>query len=664
MPNHARSHKRGQPFVLLVTTVMALLLASAPMSVPALAEWQHNNKINSLEYKQQFGYWEVLDLPEEFKLNTIHAAALPTGKILLVAGSGNNRDNFNAYHNDNQIKVLKTLLLDPSTMETKLIETPADFFCAGHALMHSGNLIIAGGTSGYEVLEENVKKPAGGMSIYNENPDSSERTFKKGTEFVSPTGKVYVSTEDVILPPAHKIDRGNGDVTIHRGETKVFVEAVGEDDSYLTTKLEQYSLKGLEGTDQQNIYGQGGPMTREKQDFRGDDFTYEFDPIKEQYVRVGNLKESRWYATLPVLTSGDVLAVSGLDNIGEITTTTERYDPDKKTWEWGPDRPLPTYPALFRTANPDVLFFSGSSAGYGPEDVGRKPGFWNVVTNSFTPVEGLRDTAILETSGSVVLPPTKGSNDGSQSNRVMLVGGGGIGESPLVTDRTDIIDLNAKNPHYTPGPDLPDPLRYINLTVTPWDEVFANGGSKQYRAKNNSYSFKSFSINPTTNSLTPMADEPVGRNYHSGSLLLKDGRILVFGGDPLYNDKDNTTPGKFEQRIEIFTPPQFFRGEKPQIHSHQSEGAIKAKRGSEVKLHIHDKPESVRYARLIPPSSTTHVTNIEQRSVGAIVKTDKYGNVTVTLPKDENVLPNGWYMLFIVNDQDIPSDAVMVEIAR
>lgn len=662
MPDNKYAHKRGQPIILLITTVVSLLIASMPMSVPALAQWKHNNKINSLEYKQEFGFWEVIDLPEEFKLNTIHAAALPTGKVLLVAGTGNNEEAFNKYSNEGNIQVLKTAILDPGTMDVKLIETPADLFCAGHALLHSGSLLVAGGTSGYEKLEGTVTKPAGGITIYNESPDGGARTIKKGTKFTSESGKVYVSTESVVLEPAHKIDRGGGDVTIHRAQEKVFVEAIEPDTSYITNGSEKFSVEGMQGQDKQNIYAQGGPMTLNQQDFRGDDVSYEFDPIKEEYVRVGDLNESRWYPSLPVLTNGEVLAVSGLDNAGQITTTTERYSPSKKTWEWGPDRALPTYPALFRTSIPDVLFYSGSSAGYGPENVGREPGFWNVKTNSFNPVSGLRDTDILETSGSVVLPPKKASNDSSQSNRVMVAGGGGIGESKLVTNRTDVIDLDSANPVYTPGPNLPEALRYINLTVTPWDEVFANGGSHDYRAKNNSYSFKSFSINPTNNSIKMLADEPVGRTYHSGSLLLKDGRILVFGGDPLYSDKDNTTPGKFEQRLEIFTPPQFFRGERPTLHDeNHGSGKVQAKRGSEIKLHS-DNANDIKYARLIPPSSTTHVTNIDQRSVGVKVSIGRDSIVNLTLPSDVNVLPNGWYMLFAVNDQDIPSQALMVEI--
>lgn len=649
--------KRGHPLVLLLVTVLALLIASMPVAVPAIASWRHNVKINSEDYKRTYGYWETIDIPEEFRTNTIHAALLPTGKVLLVAGSGNNRINFNDFHNDNKIAVLKTAIFDPETRQMKLVDTPSDLFCSGHAMLQSGNLLVAGGTSGYELLQGDVKKPGGAMTIHNEDPDSAVKVFKKGTKFKSPAGKVYVSTQDVTVEPATKMDHGQGNVMIHHSSAKVFVEAVAEDASYINDKNEQYSIEGLSGSDMQNIYGQGGPMTLQKQDFRGDNKAYEFDPIKEQYVAVGDMHESRWYPSLPVLTNGDVLAVSGLDNTGVITETTEYYDPDTKKWSWGPNRALPTYPALFRTANPDVLFFSGSSAGYGPEDKGRAPGFWNIKSNTFETVEGLRFPEILETSASVALPPHQGSNDGSQSYKVMIAGGGGVGESKLVTARTDIIDLAAKSPRYLPGPNLPEAVRYLNMTVTPWDEVFATGGTHDYRAKNNSYSYKSYSYNPTSNLMTPLADTPIGRGYHSGSILLPNGRILVFGGDPLYGDKDNTTPGKFEQRIELFTPPQFFRGLQPAL---QGENFKQVRRGEKLTF-TSDQASNIRTARLIPPSSATHVTNIEQRSVAAIVQRDN-NTVAVTLPSDENLLPNGWYMLFVTNDRLISSKAIMIQI--
>ena len=99
--------RRGRPLILLLTTVLSLLVATSPMSVPTFANYAHDQKIDSTEYKQTHGKWDIVNLPDEFKLNTIHAALLPTGKVLLVAGTGNNEANFTSYHTDGKLKVLK-----------------------------------------------------------------------------------------------------------------------------------------------------------------------------------------------------------------------------------------------------------------------------------------------------------------------------------------------------------------------------------------------------------------------------------------------------------------------------------------------------------------------------------------------------------------------------
>ncbi len=70
------------------------------------------------------GTWETNATPSPVR--AIHAAVLQNGKVLLVAGSGNNRDTFNA-------GTFKTSLWDPTTNTFTSVDTPWDAFCAGHA---------------------------------------------------------------------------------------------------------------------------------------------------------------------------------------------------------------------------------------------------------------------------------------------------------------------------------------------------------------------------------------------------------------------------------------------------------------------------------------------------------------------------------------------------
>jgi hypothetical protein len=71
----------------------------------------------------------------------------------------------------------------------------------------------------------------------------------------------------------------------------------------------------------------------------------------------------------------------------------------------------------------------------------------------------------------------------------------------------------------------------------------------------------------------------------------------------------------------------------------------------------------IKTARLIHPSSTTHVTDVEQRSVALALKKTKDGKgIEVTVSDNRNLVPAGWYMLFVADDQGTPSKALWVRV--
>jgi hypothetical protein len=85
------------------------------------------------------GEWRVSN---PSPVRAAHVALLPTGKVLLVAGSGNNINDFNA-------GTFTTSLWDPTTDTFESVATPWDAFCAGHAFLPDGDLLVAGGTTAY-----------------------------------------------------------------------------------------------------------------------------------------------------------------------------------------------------------------------------------------------------------------------------------------------------------------------------------------------------------------------------------------------------------------------------------------------------------------------------------------------------------------------------------
>ena len=360
----------------------------------------------------------------------------------------------------------------------------------------------------------------------------------------------------------------------------------------------------------------------------------------------------RWYPTLTPLADGSVIAVSGLDGTGEILNgQNEVYDPATRRWTERKDltQYFPTYPALFQTAREDQLFYSGANAGYGSSELGRVPGFWNLKNNIFTPIPGMRDPDLLETAGSAWVGPV-------QDQRVAVVGGGGVGESPRSSARIDTIDLKSPNPTWTPGPMLPEGTRYPNLTTLPDDSLLISNGSRDYRGKGDSNNHNARLYRPQTNTLDYAADPQVGRNYHSASMLLPDGRVMVVGSDPLFDDAAGTIPGTFEQRIEIYTPPYLFRGAQPTVG--EAPTTLALGRTAEVPT-----PDAARItsARLMAPLASTHVTDVGQRSIALdMTKTDT--GVSVTMPEDRTIAPAGRYMLFLVDDRGVPSQARWIEV--
>ncbi|MER5545133.1 kelch motif-containing protein [Streptomyces sp. NPDC001118] len=631
---------------LAIGTVVVLALAG--MNGPWLYRFgtaqYHQYKINRPEYKAENGHWDIVEFPPEYRQDTIHAALLHTGKILLVAGSGNNQDNFNE-------KKFDTRIWDPVKGTIKKIPTPNDLFCTGHTQLANGNLLIAGGTKRYEKLKGDVKKAGGVMILYNENPDKPI-TLPAGTRFTGKSnGRTFASQDSVLLPRARKVfDRTGKWLRNNPGYGRVYVEAPQEGTQYETGTQDNYRIQGLTGADARNTYGIAQKLALDKKDFEGIKDSYEFDPVAERYIKVDPMNEARWYPTLTTLSDGKILSVSGLDDIGQLVPgKNEMFDPKTRTWTYTRAiRQFPTYPALFLMQN-GKIFYSGSNAGYGPDNVGRDPGVWDVDTNTFTKLPGLSDPNMMETSGTVLLPP-------AQNETFMVVGGGGVGESKLSSRKTRIIDLKDPHPRFADGPELEKGTRYPQTSILPDDTVLVSGGSQDYRGRGDSNILQARLYHPDSNSFTQVADPLVGRNYHSGSILLPDGRVMFFGSDSLYGDKANTKPGKFEQRIEIYTPPYLYRDSRPTLGG----GPQTIARGASGTF-TSDHAAGIKKVRLIRPSASTHVTDVDQRSIALDFKTagDK---ITVTVPRDRNLVQSGWYMLFVDDDQGTPSTAQWVKV--
>ncbi|AXG79987.1 galactose oxidase-like domain-containing protein [Streptomyces paludis] len=93
------------------------------------------------------GKWEVL--PTDNPVRSMHSVVLNNGKVLLIAGSGNDTDLFEA-------GTFTSAVYDPATGSYRTIPTPDDMFCSGHVQLSDGRVLVMSGNKGYPSADGTV----------------------------------------------------------------------------------------------------------------------------------------------------------------------------------------------------------------------------------------------------------------------------------------------------------------------------------------------------------------------------------------------------------------------------------------------------------------------------------------------------------------------------
>ncbi|WP_225632032.1 galactose oxidase-like domain-containing protein [Streptomyces solaniscabiei] len=484
------------------------------------------------------GRWDVL--PTENPVRSMHSVVLHNGKVLLIAGSGNDPEMFEA-------GTFTSAVYDPATGEYRTIPTPKDMFCAGHVQLQDGRVLVMSGNAGYP------------------------------------------------------------------------------------------SADGTIG-------------------YQGFKDSYVFDPETETYTKTNDMNDGHWYPSATVLGNGDVISFGGLREDSTGSVTAERWSDAQQKW-------LPTwqvnqtwsywglYPSMILMQD-GRLFYSGSHV-FGNNIPGTGSAIYDYDANTVTQVPGLQDKDVRDQSASVLLPP-------AQDQKVLTIGGGNIDSNPDANRLTDIIDLKQPNPAYVAGPPLPQgtvdlgagPVpqtgnqgkMYVSAVLLPDGKVLETGGALHNRANP---VFESSIFDPATETFDPVAADPEARGYHSSSFLLPDGRVMSTG--------DNPGNGSWNHDVSVYTPPYLLKGERPVITSViDTEWTY----GDTQRITV-DRP--VAKAELIRPAAVTHSSDPNQRFVDLPLSVDG-ANVDLNVTSNPNLAPPGWYMLFAVDANGVPSVAEWVHL--
>lgn len=368
---------------------------------------------------------------------------------------------------------------------------------------------------------------------------------------------------------------------------------------------------------------------------------YAFDPSTGTFTREPDMAYARWYASSLERGDGRVLAVSGDDDVkGDIVPVAEQYDPATSTWSTLPGQQLlPLYPDLTLLANGQV-FYSGAADAAGNL---HPPGVWSPDTNAFSSVSALQQPGARDQAASILLPP-------AQQQRIGVFGGGTDTDGSGASSTNAVDVYNVANPSgvvHTIGLPMAAAKMHVLGVILPNETVFETGGSRQF-AQNPVAEAAIY--NPAMGTWSQMNPPTVPRTYHSEAILLPTGQVATLGSNP-----NGYAP---ETRIEVFSPPYMFSGQRPNITSSPSGAAY----GDTIQVNVGlAAGATLRKLVLIHPASVTHSDDPNQRLV-ELSFTGAAGMYAASVPTNPNLTPPGWYMLFALDSSGRPSAARWIRI--
>ena len=229
------------------------------------------------------------------------------------------------------------------------------------------------------------------------------------------------------------------------------------------------------------------------------------------------------------------------------------------------------------------------------------------------------------------------------ATKVLAVGGQSSGSTPP-TGTAEIFDTTAATPAWRRTGSLNFARCLANTVNLPDGQILIIGGGAQFKYSGPVTTPEIYS--PTTETWTALAPQQAGRMYHSTALLLPDGRVLSAGQDS----------GSLAAYGEIFSPPYLFRGARPTI----DEAPATVGYGQQMTITTSDAA-AISSVTLIKAGSVTHEIDTDQRAVPLSFAAGA-GTLTAQVQANPNLAPPGYYMLFIVNGDGVPSVARWVRV--
>ena len=414
-----------------------------------------------------------------------------------------------------------------------------------------------------------------------------------------------------------------------------------------------------------------------------------FNPENNEFTPGEKLKYKRWYGSLVRLADDRFIMVGGKDVVETIPSIIpEILEKDEYgNWKW---RSLPgaastemfgeelsdewSYPKSFLSSDGNVFGISYNKLwSLNPDGDGsiKKVGEIELATG------GLKFLADVDKhgkkNGKHLTVGTIGSGIGSTATAVMIdkdkvvLLGGDQTDGKILhkyheannmdhtlreffpSNQVRLIDISdSTKPIVTRLKGMNYPRSNSNTTIMPNGQLFVNGGTSF-----NELTFSVFTpeiYDPKKNEWKEMQQSLIRRNYHSSTLLLPDGRILVSGGD-VWN-------------AEIYYPPYLFTvdwegktilAKRPKIVNLSKN----IEKREKINLKI-DNSKEITHINMISAGSSTHSQPVESKFLSLSFEKFDDKTISFSIPEDKNIIQNGAYLIFAINASGTPSEGKMI----
>jgi galactose oxidase-like protein len=397
-------------------------------------------------------------------------------------------------------------------------------------------------------------------------------------------------------------------------------------------------------------------------DYAGIKTLFTFDPWTETWTQQPNMQSGRYYPSQVELGDGRVVIAGGYSDTapgGQTNDQLEVFTPGSSPSSVGnlqqeppaSNHPFSLYPHLFTLPSGNVLL-----AGPGQPDSSI------LNTQTFGWQELNRPSQQRVQSAPVLLP---GGPSGSST--VMEIGGMDLSQKDAggftpATATSESIDAGQPTPTWSSQSSLNIARANENAVLLPDGSMVAVGGGRGNSTSLGSYeTYSDMSArqvelwDPSSHTWRLGPAQQEDRAYHSTGVLLPDGRVMS-AGDDFHPSADGTTFSSSDT-AEIYSPPYLFRGSRPTIDLAPSSVRYGDTFG------VRSASGGISRAVLMAPSATTHAVDMQQRDVPLQIVNNVNGQgVDLVAPPGGPVAPPGYYMLFLLNGQGVPSVASWVRV--